>query len=467
MVSVSEEFIQRLRGELGGERVLTDASERCAYSYDNSRNQALPDAVVHATEHEHVVKAVRLCHDYRVPITARGRATATTGASVPIQGGVCLSLERMERILKMDPNNRSLITEPGVLNSAVQQRAKEHGFFWPPDPTSSPYCSIGGNLACNAAGPRSVKYGTCRENTLGLTAVTGTGETIHTGFHTTKGTVGYDLTRLLIGSEGTLAIITSATLKLAPLPETIVTLQAIYKDLDSATASIAAIMAQPITPCALEFVDGKSIEMIRRHAGAALPSGAGALLIIEVDGTTNAIEEYKAAITRAATNPGLLSIMAASSAEETKAIWTTRRALSPALRSVAPKKINEDVVVPVANIPEFIAKVNDLGREYDINIINFGHAGNGNIHVNLLIDSEDPQQQIHADRCLDKMFDLVISLQGTISGEHGIGIEKRAFITKEVDPSTLEIMWGIKKVFDPLTILNPGKIFPSRMIDIS
>lgn len=459
-MTASPEFLEAVRRVAGNGNVLTDPGDCWPYGYDNSRRHALPEAVVFVTTHEEVRGVLRLCLAHRVPLTARGRGTGTTGATVPLSGGVVLSLERMDRILGVDPDNRVMVVQPGVTNQAVQQAAAEHGFFWPPDPTSAAFCTVGGNLAYNSAGPRAVKYGTPRENTLGLRAVTGTGAELRTGVYTTKGVVGYDLTRLLIGSEGTLAIITEATLKLTPLAEGRRLLQAVYRDMHSAAAAVSRIMAGAVTPCALEFMDGRAIAMIRDYAPAPLPEGAGALLMIEVDGQRAALDAAVETVSTAARNEGLLQIVAARSEEETAALWATRKALSPALRNVAPKKINEDVVVPVSRMAELIGGLEALSRECAVTIVNFGHAGNGNIHVNLLVNPDDPDELHRAERCLERVFDLVLKLNGTLSGEHGVGIEKRDFVARELGPEALALMRGIKALFDPKGILNPGKMLP-------
>jgi D-lactate dehydrogenase len=418
--------------------------------------------VVFPDHHDDVVAILQLCHEYKIPVTCRGRGTGTTGATVPVCGGLVLSTERMTRILEMAPGDRLIVVEPGITNQAVQQAAGEHGFFWPPDPTSSAVCTVGGNLAYNSAGPRAVKYGTPRENVLGLRAVTGTGKEIRTGVRTTKGVVGYDLTRLLIGSEGTLAIITEATLKLTPIAESKRTLKAIYADIPSATEAVSRIMAQPVVPCALEFIDGHAIDMVREYSSADLPENAGAMLMIEVDGPESAMPQSVSAISEAAETEGLLNLNTAKTDEEISALWATRKALSPALRNVAPKKINEDVVVPVSQIPALIGGLDDLSKQHDITIVNFGHAGNGNIHVNLLVNPDDPEQLTRSKSCLEDVFSLVISLGGTLSGEHGIGLVKRDFVAQEIDATSLSLMRQIKAIFDPLNILNPGKTLPSQ-----
>ena len=435
----------------------TAEAERLAYAYDNSRRNALPDAVVFAREHMQIEQLVQACREHRVPVIARGRGTNTTGATVPVDGGVVVSFERMNRILRIDPDNRFAIVEPGVLNGDLQRALAPHGFFWPPDPTSSPWCSIGGNLACNSAGPRTVKYGSPRENTLGMRAVAGTGESFRCGTYTSKGATGYDFTRLLIGSEGTLALITEATLKLTPKPSALRTLRAMYRDVGSAAQAVARIMAQPVTPCALEFIDDVALKLAHDHGGDSVPL-AGAMLMIEVDGEPDTLPSAVDAVTRAARGDGLEELRVAQTAEETQALWSARKALSPAQRTISPNKINEDVVVPVSHLPELVAGIRQLSQKHDVLIVTFGHAGNGNLHVNLLPRDEAERERAHA--CLAEVFALVIALEGTLSGEHGIGLVKREFMPLALQASTLSLMHSVKAAFDPDGILNPGKLLP-------
>jgi D-lactate dehydrogenase len=457
----SSEINRKLIELLGRESVRTDPADTLPYGYDNSRRQAMPQAVLFPKNSAQVQGIVALCNQYRVNLIPRGTGTGTTGATVPHLGGMILSTERLRRIIKIDPDNRLARVEPGVANLSLQQAVAEDGFFWPPDPTSSAICTIGGNLAYNSAGPRAVKYGTPRENTLGLTAVTGSGEIIHTGVNTTKGVVGYDLTRLIIGSEGTLAIITEATLSLTPLQQSKQTLCATYKDMHAAAHAVSAIMAQPVTPCALEFMDGAALQMVSEYSNLTLDKEVGALLMIEVDGPEYGIEHAAAAVSEAAHVAGTIKVSRATTSEEIATLWKTRKSLSPALRKVAPKKINEDVVVPVSHIPQLIAGLEQLSQQHKVTIINFGHAGNGNIHVNLLVDPNDSEQMKRAYRCLDALFDLVLKLDGTLSGEHGVGLEKQPYIDREITPATMQLMRAIKSQFDPNNILNPGKIFPA------
>lgn len=454
------EFAARLRQILPDEAVRTDPADCWAYGCDNSKKHALPEAVALPTTHGQVAEIIRLCNECRVPLTARGRGTCTTGAAVPVRGGLVLSLERMNRILELSPDNRYAVAEPGLTNQGLQDALEPLGFFWPPDPTSAAYCSLGGNLACNAAGPRAVKYGTPRDNILGLRAVTGDGRELRTGVYTSKGVVGLDLTRLIVGSEGTLAVITEATLRLTPLPEAKQTLRVVYASVDAAARAIARIMAQPLTPCALEFMDTKAIDLVRDAAAVDLPQAASALLMIEVDGPRSALDAAVAGMATAATLDGLLDFRLARDEAEVEALWSARRALAPALRHIAPGKINEDVVVPVTRLPALIAGLDELSLRFQLPIVNFGHAGNGNIHVNLLLDPAEPAQVALAEQCLSEVFALVLRLRGTLSGEHGVGLAKRDYVGWELDAVSLSLMRAIKRQFDPQGILNPGKMLP-------
>ena len=438
----------------------TDPDERLAYGYDNSRQLALPDAVAMPTTREQVLALVRACRTHHVPIVARGRGTNTTGATVPIAGGVVVSFERMQRIIDIRPGDRCAVVEPGVLNGDLQRALAPHGLFWPPDPTSADYSTIGGNLACNAGGPRAVKYGASRDNVLALTAITGAGDLIVCGSATTKGSTGYDLQRLLVGSEGTLALIVEATLKLTPAPQQRRALRALYRDVASAAAAVARLMAQAVTPSMLEFMDGDCVRLARDVGGVDLPRDAGALLMIEADGDAETLPHAIEALVRASEGDGLVSIDDAADEPARAKLWAARKALSPALRTLASGKINEDVVVPVSRIPELVAGVQALASEFALPIVTFGHAGNGNLHVNILFDPTDAAQSQRAHAALARVFALALSLGGTLSGEHGIGMMKREFMPQAIDAPTLSLMRRLKSTFDPDGILNPGKLLP-------
>jgi D-lactate dehydrogenase len=460
-VALPDGFRREMAALFGdGDGWLAGESERLAYGYDNSRRLALPDAVALPTEAAQVLALVRACRVHRVPLVARGRGTNTTGASVPAVGGVVASFERMARILDIRAGDRCAVVEPGALNGDLQRALRPHGLFWPPDPTSADYATIGGNLACNAGGPRAVKYGASRDNVLALTAVTGAGELVRCGTATTKGSSGYDLQRLLVGSEGTLAVIVEATLRLSPLPGARRSLRAVYRDVAAAAAAVARLMAQPVTPSMLEFMDGDCVRLARDVGGADLPAGAGALLMIEADGEPDTLPAAVRALTGAASGDGLLAIDEAGDDAARERLWAARKALSPALRTLAPGKINEDVVVPVSRIPDLVAGVGAISRECGLPLVAFGHAGNGNLHVNILYDPADAGQAGAANGALARVFALAVGLGGTLSGEHGIGLAKRDFMASAVDAGALALMRQLKAVFDPDGILNPGKLLP-------
>ena len=345
-----------------------------------------------------------------------------------------------------------------MLNGDLQQALMPHGLFWPPDPSSAEICSIGGNLACNAGGPRAVKYGTSRDNVLGLVAVTGAGELITCGGPYTKDATGYDLTHLLVGSEGTLALIVEATLKLTPLPVTQAGLRVLYRDADAAAQAVSRLMAQPVVPTRLELMDARSLELLRRN-GAEVPE-AGAMLLVEADGDHDTLPYLLQALAAAAEGEGLIALDVAMEGSARETLWAARKALSPALRSIAPGKINEDVVVPVSRIPDLVAGVQALSAEFDLLIVTFGHAGNGNLHVNILYHPDDAAENARAHAALPRVFALTLALGGTLSGEHGIGLAKRDFMAQAFTPATLAAMRAIKAALDPDGILNPGKVLP-------
>ena len=451
------EFVAALSALLGdGWR--SDDAAREAQASDDSHRRGLPDAVAFPRDREQVVAIVRACRAHRVPIVARGAGTGTTGAAVASRGGIAVAFAQMDRILDIRPGDRYAVVEPGLRNGALQQALAPHRLFWPPDPSSADTCSIGGNLATNAGGPRTVKYGATRDNVLGLVAVTGRGELIRCGGPWTKTASGYDLTRLIVGSEGTLALVVEATLKLSPLPQAQAGLRAFYRDAACAAAAVAQLMAQPVVPAMLEFMDHRSIELLRRN-GSDVPA-AGAMLLVEADGSHDALPDILAALATAARGEGLLDLDVASDGIARDRLWAARRALSPALRSIAPGKLNEDVVVPVSRIPDLIDGVERLSAACGLPIVVFGHAGNGNLHVNLLYHPDHTGEAARAQATLPQLFELALALGGTLSGEHGIGLSKRGYMAAAHDAATLATMHAIKAALDPDGILNPGKLLP-------
>ena len=458
---LSEPALTAFRSALGADRVFDDTATCTLYAQDETPRHVEPDAVLFPSSHDDVAALARIAFEHRIALTPRGAGSGNVGGALPAPGSVVVSFECMRRVLEFDPDNRLIVVEPGVVTEEIDRIARSAGLFYPPDPGSSAYCRIGGNLAMNAAGPRAVKYGVTRDFVLGLRAVTGSGQEIRTGCRTTKGVTGYDLTRLLVGSEGTLALITEATLKLLPAPETVATLRVCYASNRDALDAVSRIMRQSVIPCALEFMDHRAIDAIR-PTGAAddLPSGTQALLMVEADGAEEDVPRQIAILEKALAGQGLLDIKSGFTRDAIKLLWTARKSLSQAVKRIAPLKINEDVVVPISQLADFVDFIDEMAHEHQLAVVSFGHAGNGNLHVNLMVHPDDHDEMARAHTALDAIMRRVLELGGTLSGEHGIGTEKRRFIAQEIDSATMAVMRSIKQQFDPHQLLNPGKLFP-------
>ncbi|MBF0154168.1 MAG: FAD-binding protein [Magnetococcales bacterium] len=461
--SLPEGFLSALdRAMARSARLLTDPAALEAYAWDNTGIRFRPQVVVIATTTDDVAKTLALCHARGVAVIPRGAGTGNVGGALAVRGGLVLSTQRMNRIHEIRPQDRLAVVEPGLVNADLQVALKPHRLFWPPDPSSARACTIGGNIAMCAAGPNAPRYGVTRDWVLGLEAVLPDGTLIQTGGRTTKGVVGYDLTRLLIGSEGTLAVVTRAILRLAPLPAARRLLRAAFASVSSAVQAISALMAEGTPPTAIEFMDPACLDILRQGGNVALPHDARAMLLLEVSGDSDVVATL-AQHTLAALEPFQpLEVLQATTPEEAAKVWEARYAMAPTLKKIAPRRINEDVVVPVSRLPELIDGLATIARESGIPIVNFGHGGNGNIHVNLLADPHNPHSLDHVGPVLDRVFSLVLALDGTLSGEHGVGIQKMAFIDREIPPHSLDLQRRIKDLFDPKGILNPGKIFPPR-----
>ncbi len=458
-------FDSAVQGELlallGEDRAFFDPATRQLYASDETPRACPPEAVVFPTRHEQVAALVALANRRGFPLVARGAGSGNVGGALPAPGSVVVSFECMNRVLEFDPANRLMVVQPGVVTDDIDALAASAGLMYAPDPGSGAYCRIGGNLAMNAAGPRCVKYGATRDHVLGLRAVAGDGRELKVGGRTSKYATAYDLTRLLVGSEGTLALITEATLKLVPAPETVASLRVCYADNAAACAAVERVMAQPVVPCALEFMDSRSLSAIREYGGAeGLPEGTRAVLMVEADGDLDDVPHQIALLEKALAGPGLLEIQSGFAAADIKNLWTARKSLSHAVKKIAPLKINEDVVVPVARLDRLVAAIDGLGHRFALPIVSFGHAGNGNLHVNLMVHPDDPDEMARARACRDALVEAVLGLGGSLSGEHGIGSEKRRYVARELDAATLAMMRDVKRLFDPNGILNPGKKLP-------
>lgn len=456
-----ETALTAFRLVLGADRVFNDPDTLALYARDETPRAITPVAVLFPASHEQVVALVRIANEHDIALTPRGAGSGNVGGALPAPGSVVVSFECMRRVIEFDPANRLIVVEPGVVTEDIDRLARSAGLFYPPDPGSGAYSHIGGNLAMNAAGPRAVKYGVTRDWVLGLRAVTGDGTEIRTGCRTTKGVTGLDLTRLLIGSEGTLAFITEATLKLAPAPEAVATLRLCFDSATHALDAVSRVMCQPVVPCALEFMDERAINAIR-PTGAAddLAAGTRALLMVEADGTSTDVPRQIEALRHALTGKGLLEAKSGFARDDITRLWAARKSLSHAVKRIAPLKINEDVVVPVTRLSGFVDFIDKTAETLCLPIVSFGHAGNGNLHVNLMVHPDDTDEMARAHSALDAIMAHVLELGGTLSGEHGIGTEKRRFVPQEIDPPTLALMRSIKQQFDPRGLLNPGKLFP-------
>ncbi len=450
---------KKLKKITDGKRCSNSMEDRICYSYDAITKNHIPDAVVFPLNKDEISEILKLANSMQFPVTPRGRGTGTTGGSLPVKGGVVLVLTGLNRIIDIDMDNFTATVEPGVITGDIHKAVEEKGLFYPPDPASSNFSTIGGNIAECAGGPRAVKYGVTKDYVIGLEAVLPTGEIIKTGVKTAKGVVGYDLTKLLTGSEGTLAVITSITLRLIPLPETIRTMTAVFDRMEDAAAGVAEIMRSGIIPRACEYLDRASIACAESFAKMGLPVDAGAMLIIETDGSSSETEFAINKLGDICRSKNARTISIASDAAETKKLWDARKAVSPALYMYGPDKINEDIVVPRSRIPDVVNKIEMLKKETGLTMVSFGHAGDGNIHFNIMLDKQDAEQLYKAEKAVEEIFDYTISINGTLSGEHGVGIKKSKYISKEIGSVELELMKNIKKTFDPNNILNPGKIF--------
>ena len=455
-------IIDLLKSIVGSENIALERQDLLCYSYDATQMEFLPDAVVYPVNSREVSLILKMANAENIPVFPRGAGSGFSGGSLPKGGGIVLVTTRMNKILRIDTDNLIAVVEPGVITGDLQQEVEKLGLFYPPDPASLKFSTLGGNVAECAGGPRAVKYGVTRDFVLGLEVVLPTGDIIKTGGETMKGVVGYDLTRLICGSEGTLGVITGITLKLLPLPETKKTMLAVFSTIDGAARAVSAIISGKIIPSTLEFMDRTAIQCVTTHSRMEIPEDAGALLIIEVDGDHDLVAKQSQQIHDLIRHLGLISFRAAQDGAEAEELWAARRRVSPSLRRVNPHKINEDIVVPRSKVPEIICRIDAIHEKYSIPIVNFGHAGDGNIHVNIMIDKDIPGEAEKAELAVRELIEATLELGGTMSGEHGIGLSKAPYIEMELNPVQIATMQAIKKALDPNNILNPGKIFPVK-----
>ncbi|PKN84797.1 MAG: glycolate oxidase subunit GlcD [Chloroflexi bacterium HGW-Chloroflexi-8] len=450
--------MEKLIGKAG---VLSSEEDLAVYSYDGTFEEHTPDLVVLPESTEQVSQVVKIAAKYRIPIVTRGMASGLAAASVPFSGGIVLCLTRMNHILEIDLENRVAHVEAGVVTADLQTAVEKHGLFYPPDPSSIRHSTIGGNIACNAGGPRCLKYGVTGDYVLGLTVVLADGQILKTGGKVIKDVVGYDLAALFTGSEGTLGIITEALLRLTAKPKFARTALVEYDDLADASRTVNAILSAGIVPATMELMDQTAIECIEKAMQLGLPVERAAVLLIETDGSDEEMVNREIeSIAEICKKTGAQYVKVANDETDRVNLWKARRSVSPALARLSPNKLGEDITVPIQAIPEAVRRLKEISAKYGLPIVIFGHAGDGNLHPNILFDKRDPQQWAKVEKMVEEEFYVALALGGTLSGEHGVGKLKRPYIEKALGSVSIGIQKGIKQVLDPLNILNPGKVLP-------
>lgn len=460
---MKETVKRQLLDIVGEDRFFDHDLDRFTYSYDGSFLPLvpphLPDAVVQPVSTEEVAAILRVCHAHDVPVVPRGAGSGRTGGSVPVAGGVVLSLQRMNRILDLDEGNMMALVEPGVVTFDFYQAMEKEGFFYPPDPASWKFCTLGGNVAENAGGARAVKYGVTRDYVMGLQVVLADGRVIETGGKAVKNVTGYDLTRLFVGSEGTLGVITRILVRLLPLPPAKRTLLLCFGSVDDASTAVVRMIQGGVIPAAAELMDRVSIEAVARAHPVDVPRGTEAAVLVDIDGEPELLGPQARRIVAIARDAGAIEVREAADEAEADALWLLRRAMGPAVAAMAPNKIGEDISVPRTAVPEMIRRLQEIGRRYGFTIAIFGHAGDGNLHPSILTDLSQEGNREKADAAVAEIFRAALQLGGTLSGEHGIGITKLPFIVDALGEAQVEVLKSIKRALDPRGILNPGKIF--------
>ncbi len=460
-------IVSVLERELGADAIVGPGHEKLDdYGRDESPLPELhvPECAVLCSSTEQVAAVLRICAERAVPVTPRGAGSGMVGGALPVSGGIVLSTERMQTIKEIDGDDLVCVVEPGVVTGRLQEAVEAQELFYPPDPASLEFCSIGGNAATNAGGPRAFKYGVTREYVLGLEVALMGGEVLRCGRRTAKGVTGYDLVAGFVGTEGTFGVITELTLKLLPRPPAAATVLGVFADVPTAGQAITTLLRSGLRPRVLELADRVSIDHIRPRSRYRFPENAGAIVLIEVDGTADSMPAQMEAIGAACDALGAIDVLGATEAHERRAVWEARRLISPALKEGYRIKVNEDVCVPRGKIVEMLARVDRVSHETGIRIAVFGHAGDGNLHVNLLSneDPADPAVRATMWSAAERVFAHTIELGGTLSGEHGIGLTKRDFVHMEQSEQLLAWQRKWKALWDPTGLLNPGKLIPAR-----
>ncbi|MBK5502382.1 FAD-binding oxidoreductase [Peribacillus sp. TH14] len=460
MKVVTANHIQEIDAIIKTGKVYIDESDRFSYSFDASFGTYLPDLVIQTKSTEELVSLVKFANREKIPLYPRGQSTSLSGGPLPVKGGIVLDLSVMNDILEIHEEDLVAVVSPGVLTSNIHKAAEQKGFMYPPDPSSSHVSTIGGNLAENSGGPRGLKYGVTKDYVIGLEVITPEGELIKTGGSTVKNVTGYDLTKLIVGSEGTLGIITKAVLRLIPKPKATATIMVIFDSLVDAGSAISKILSAGIFPSKMELMDQASIVAVEQFEPLGLPVDAAALILIEIDGHPLALQEEVAQASKLCRAVGAREVRIPKDKVEEAELWRARKLVSPAIVRIKPTKISEDATVPRSKIPEMCERLQRIRDKYGVHLVVFGHAGDGNLHPNIICDKTDKEEMSRVELAVADIFMAAIELGGTLSGEHGIGMMKAPFMEMELGAAGLDIMKRIKEVWDPNNIMNPGKIFP-------
>ncbi|WNF33543.1 FAD-linked oxidase C-terminal domain-containing protein [Aeribacillus composti] len=462
MKVVTPSHIEEIKSIVKTGKVLTDESDRFSYSFDGSFGSFLPDVVIQTKSVEELASLVKLANREKIPVYPRGQATSLSGGPLPVKGGMVLDLSVLDDVLEIHEEDLIAVVSPGVLTSDIHKAAEKKGLMYPPDPSSSHVSTIGGNLAENSGGPRGLKYGVTKDYVIGLEVITPEGEIIHTGGRTVKNVTGYDLTKLIVGSEGTLGIITKAILRLLPKPPASETIMAVFDSLVDAGSAISKILSSGILPAKMELMDQASIVAVENYEPLGLPVDAEAIILIELDGHPLALKDEIKQAAELCYLVGARAVRIPKNEEEKKEIWKARKLVSPAIVRIKPTKISEDATVPRSKIPQMCARLQEIRDKYNVHLVVFGHAGDGNLHPNIICDKNDKEEMRRVEQAVAEIFTAAVELGGTLSGEHGIGTMKAPFMEMELGPVGLDMMKRIKKVWDPNNIMNPGKIFPEK-----
>ena len=457
---IDPKHIKALEDMVGKENVYSDKAHMIAYSYDATRTRYEPDAVVFPRNEEDVSRILVYCNAHNIVITPRGAGSGFTGGALPTSGGITLAMEKhMNKILEIDMKNMVAVVQPGVVNMDLQRAVEKVGLFYPPDPASQDYSTLGGNVSENAGGMRAAKYGITKDYVMATRAVLPNGDVIKAGKRTIKDVAGYNISGILIASEGTLAVLTEITLKLIPKPKLTKTAMGIFPTVNDAMEAVYKTMASGITPVAMEFLDNLTIRAVEKTFHKGLPVDAGALLVTDVDGNLEDDLNFQLdQIEKVFKENGCSDFHRAKDEKEAADIWFARRNASPALSVYGSKKLNEDVTVPRAVLPELLEKFYAIAKKYDVNIPCFGHTGDGNVHTNVMVDGSDPEQVKIAYQAIEEVFQATVDLGGTLSGEHGIGLAKAPYMHMAFSDAEMALFKSIKKAFDPNNILNPSKM---------